>query len=67
MNSWIKEKVVVEPKDPIEDGQGREQLECSQRRCGSVEAKKSKGSCSKGSIGEETEIPKEQARGEIAC
>ena len=39
-----------------------EQVEFSQRRSGSAKAKRSKGSCSKGSRGEEPKIPKEQAQ-----
>ena len=67
MNSWRKEKEVTKPKEPTEFGQEMEQVECSQRRSGSVESKRSKGSCSKGSRGEEPKIPKGQARGEITC
>ena len=67
MNSWRKEKAVEEHKEPTEVGQEREQVECSQRRSGFAEAKRRKGSCSKGYRGEEPEIPKEQTQGEIAC
>ena len=44
MESWRKEKVVEEPKEPIEVGQEMEQVEFSQRGSGYAKAKTSKGS-----------------------
>ena len=41
-----------EPKEPRDVRQKREKVELSQKRSGSVEAKTSKGSCSKGYRGE---------------
>ena len=67
MNYLRKGKAMEEPKDPKKFGKEREQVEFSQRRSGSIESKRSKGSFSKGSRGEELEIPKEQAQGEISC
>ena len=45
----------------------RGQIECSHRRSGPAKSKRSKGSCSRGSRGEEPRIPKGQVQGEISC
>ena len=58
---------MVEPKDPTEVGQIREQVECSHKRSGSAEDKRSKVGWSRGSRGEEWNIPIRKDQEEISC